>query len=310
MLLLDYTLAGRCGLALATPARRHMTLAVRSAGPRPALRCTPTDGCSLACCRAFLRDYLQPDDHPGRYPWLLFELRTQVRVARSCGQHAGSEHTAHVFFAFLGGGGWPPPWGCCAASGRFRGASGCAQLIPYLERVAACARGGHRLPPRRSGAIRRHMVAADVGHAEGRETPAAAPFSPARRPSKATSRPASPAARGTPTPRCSGAPRCALSARARRPGWPAREHPPSLTLPPRLKRGSDAARRPQALHAHQVRAPDTRRHDRRRLAGRWGRLAGRWGRLAGGGWRDMSASLSILCVSGLYEAWVTRLCDL
>jgi hypothetical protein len=53
MLLLDYTLAGRCGLALATPARRHMTLAVRSAGPRPALRCTPPDGCSLACCRAF-----------------------------------------------------------------------------------------------------------------------------------------------------------------------------------------------------------------------------------------------------------------
>ena len=58
-----------------------------------------------ACCgrlthltsapRANLR---APGDHPGHHPRLLFELRTQVRVAWSHGQYAGSGLMARVFF--------------------------------------------------------------------------------------------------------------------------------------------------------------------------------------------------------------------
>ena len=224
------------------------------------------------------------------------------RLRGAQGQHARALAASRVLPP-VGG----PPWGppvqptphshrrlrssCCAQTCWTRPRCGCARL---RAAPAACAT--------RSGAAALRPCARGM-HVPGREGPHAARLSPARRPSSATSRSASPAVRWTPPPRSSGTHRCALSPPRVATGARAHGDPPTLTPPPRLNRGSDAARWPQARHAHRVRAQDARR--RRRC-----RLVGRWGRLAGGGWRDMSASLSIMCVSGLYKAWVTRLCDL
>ena len=121
----------------------------------------------------------------------------------------------------------------------------CAQTCPTCRRCT-CARP--RAKPAacaaRSGAAALRPRACGM-HVSGREGPHAARVSSASRPSSTASRPASPAVRGTPTPRCSGAPRCALSARARRPGWPGLWAPSVPHAPtaaqPRLGRRAQAS---------------------------------------------------------------------
>jgi hypothetical protein len=97
-----------------TPSPPHRPRAFAMPAPRVLLRLRGHLS-PHACCgrlthltsapRANLR---APGDHPVHHPRLLFELRTQVRAARSHGQHAGSGLTARVFFPVWGVAGLHP----------------------------------------------------------------------------------------------------------------------------------------------------------------------------------------------------------